>query len=212
MLKVGLTGGIASGKSTVARMLVELGAHLVDTDVLARQAMATGSEGLREIERIFGPGVIASGGALDRGALREVVFNDAAKREELNKIVHPRVRSLVDQALKRIEARDPGGVALVDVPLLFEVGWRERFECTVLVYVPARVQVERLMARDHVDEKAAAAALNAQLPIEDKRRLADFLVDNSGPVEETRKQVKGLWVRLEGLAAPAESRKNTDLS
>ncbi len=212
MLRVGLTGGIASGKSTVAAMLESLGAHLVDSDVLARQVVAPGSEGLKEIEDAFGPGVVGPGGALDRAALRQVVFNDAAKREELNNIVHPKIRALAAKALERLAVANPAGVAVVDVPLLFEVGWSGGYDCTVVVYVPPAMQIKRLMARDGVDETAAEAALRAQLPIEDKRRRADFLVDNSGSVAETRKQVKELWVRLKGLAASTDSRKNTDPS
>lgn len=212
MLRVGLTGGIASGKSTVGAMLAEMGAHLVDSDHLARRAVEPGSPGLARVEEAFGRGVLDSAGSLDRARLRQIVFNDAAQRERLNRIVHPLVADMVNQELARLERADPTGVAVVDVPLLFEVGWQGRFDCTVLVYVPPAKQVQRLRRRDGMSAQAAQAALGAQMPIEDKRGLADFLVDNSGSVEETRRQVEGLWARLRGLAGSAASRKKSDPS
>ncbi|RJX34380.1 MAG: dephospho-CoA kinase [Desulfarculus sp.] len=212
MLKVGLTGGIASGKSTVAAMLRELGAHLVDTDQLARRAVAPGSAGLAWIVKAFGPGVLGPDHGLDRARLRELVFNDPAQRQRLNQIVHPLVMDMVNEALARLERSEPAGVAVVDVPLLFEVGWQARFDCTVLVYAPPAVQQARLRVRDGVDAPAARAALAAQMPIADKRAQADFLVDNSGSLDETRKQVEGLWARLKGLTSSVTSRNKSEPS
>lgn len=206
MLEVGLTGGIASGKSTVARMFVALGAHLVDTDVLARQAVEPGSPGLAEIVAAFGPGVLGPDGGLDRRGLREVVFNDAAARQRLNAIVHPRVRALMDEDLARWRAVDPGGIVLVDVPLLLESGWSGRFAAVVLVHVPRWVQVQRLMARDQVSRQAAEAALSAQMDIEQKRGSAQFVVDNSGAITDTHSQVRAVWAGLCALAGAASSR------
>ncbi len=206
MLEVGLTGGIASGKSTVAAMFQELGAALVDTDRLARRAVEPGSPGLARIVESFGPGVLGPDGALDRRRLRRLVFADARVREGLNAIVHPLVLEMVEAELARLGRERPGGVVLVDVPLLFEVGWQDRFACVVLVYVPAPVQVQRLMARDRVDEKAARAALAAQMPIEEKRGLAQFVVDNTGPLQETQRQVEAVYAHLREKAVAAASR------
>jgi len=210
VLTVGLTGGIASGKSTVAAMLVELGAHLVDTDVLARRAVEPGSPAFAEIVAAFGPGVLDAQGGLDRRGLREVVFGDQAARARLNAIVHPRVAELVAQELARLQALDPQGVALVDVPLLYETNWQRRYPLVILVYAPAQVQIERTMARDDVSRQSAGAALKAQMDIEEKRSLAQFVVDNSGGLAETRKQVKALWSQLRALAQADPSRKLTD--
>lgn len=206
MLEVGLTGGIASGKSTVAAMFAALGAHLVDTDQLARQVVRPGSAALMEIVAAFGPGVLGADGELDRRRLRALVFGDPAARSRLNAITHPRIGALVAAELARIAAADPGGVALVDVPLLFESGWQARYPVVVLVYVPPAVQLERLMARDQVDRAAAEMALRAQMDIEQKRELAQFVVDNSGSLADTHTQVKAVWAELKAMASAASSR------
>jgi len=200
MLKVGLTGGIASGKSTVAKMFIELGAHLVDTDLLARGAVEPGSPAYLEIVEAFGTGVLDAQGDLDRRGLRELVFSDEAARARLNAIVHPRVSELVARELRRIESLDPQGVALIDVPLLFETNWQGRYAAVVLVYVPAALQMARLMARDQVGPDQARATLQAQMDIEEKRRLAQFVVDNSGGLDETHRQVKAIWPQVCALA------------
>ena len=206
MLRVGLTGGIASGKSTVAAMFVALGAHLVDTDQLARRAVEPGSPGLARVVEAFGPGVLGPDGGLDRRGLREIVFADAAKRRRLNAIVHPLVAELMEAELAALEARDPGGVVLIDVPLLFETGWQQRVRAVVLVYCPAPRQARRLMVRDQVDRNAAETALAAQMDIEEKRRRAQFVVDNSGTLEETQTQVKTVWSQLRALSDADSSR------
>lgn len=210
MLKVGLTGGIASGKSTVAKMFVELGAHLVDTDQLARQAVEPGSPAFEEIVAAFGPGVLDARGDLDRRGLRDKVFGDEMARARLNAIVHPRVAMLVQAELARLEALDPDGVALIDVPLLFETNWQGRYAAVVLVYAPASKQATRLMARDGADRARALTALQAQMDIEEKRGQAQFVVDNSGGLAETHRQVKAVWSQLSALAETDSSRKLTD--
>ncbi|MCA1906600.1 MAG: dephospho-CoA kinase [Desulfarculus sp.] len=206
MLEVGLTGGIASGKSTVAAMFVTLGAHLVDTDLLARQAVEPGGQGLAEIVAAFGPGVLGPDGGLDRRRLREMIFSDPQARARLDAIVHPRVGELLARELAHWRAADPEGVVLVDVPLLFEAGWAGRFAAVVLVYVPRAVQIERLMKRDGVTREQAEAALAAQMDIEQKRGLAQFVVDNSGAITDTHSQVRAVWAGLCALAGAASSR------
>lgn len=191
-------------------MFVELGAHLVDTDQLARQAVAPGSPALGEIVAAFGPGVLDVQGNLDRRGLRDMVFGDETARARLNAIVHPRVAELVRQELARLEALDPGGLALIDVPLLFETNWQGRYQAVVLVYAPASTQIARLMARDGVDRLSAQAALQAQMDIEEKRAKAQFVVDNSGGLAETHRQVKAVWSQLSALAEADSSRKLTD--
>ena len=202
MLKIGLTGGIASGKSTVARMFSELGAQLIDADALAREAVAKGSRGLARIRERFGDEVILPDGGLDRAAMREIIFSDPKAREDLNNIVHPQVRRLTAKRLGEIQARDPQAIVLVDVPLLFETGSQDQYRAVVLVYVPQEVQISRLMKRDGVDRKQALAALAAQMPLSEKKGKVQFLVDNSGPLEETRSEVGEAWRQLVRLASP----------
>ena len=200
MLKIGLTGGIASGKSTVAAMFVELGARLIDTDVIARQAVAPGGPVLQRIIDAFGPGILNANGELDRPRLRRHIFKDREDRKRLNAIVHPAVAAEVEAALDRIGRDDPKVVALVDVPLLFETNTQNRYKAVVVVYVPPEVQVQRLMERDSVSKEAAEQSLEAQMPLEEKRKKAQFVVDNSGTLQETRNQVQAVWQTLCSVA------------
>ena len=184
-------------------MLVELGAPIwwTPTSWPVRR-WSPGSPALAEIAQAFGPRMIAPDGGLDRGRMRALAFGDPSARARLNAIVHPRINQMVGAELARLAALDPSGVVIVDVPLLFETGGEKRFDCTVLVYVPLPVQLERLMARDRCDRAAAQAALDAQMPLENKKKKADFLVDNSGGLDETLKQVQRLWQILLGKAPP----------
>lgn len=200
MLKLGLTGGIASGKSTVAAMFVELGAHLIDTDVIARKVVAKGSIGLNSIVEAFGPEVLDDNGELDRRRLRERIFSDRKARERLNAIVHPAVAAEVEAQFDRISEEDPGAVALVDVPLLYETDTDNRYDAVVVVYVQPQTQIQRLMQRDGVSREAAEQSLTAQMSLEEKRKKAQFVVDNSGTLQETRNQVKAVWQTLCGTA------------
>lgn len=200
MLKVGLTGGIASGKSTVTAMLAGHGARLVDVDALARGLLEPGSPILPKVLEAFGPEAEAPGGGLDRAALRKIIFKDQAQRRRLNALVHPEVGRLVRCELERLEQTGPA-VVVVDAPLLFEAGNAETYHCTILVWASRQAQLQRLIERDGVDRASARAALAAQMPLEDKVQLVDFLVDNSGSVEETRFQVRKLWTTLFKLAA-----------
>ena len=196
LLIAALTGGIASGKSTVARMFADLGAHIIDTDLIARQVVEPGGEGLAQVAEAFGPRCLTPLGELDRAALREKIFNDSEARETLNRILHPLIRAEVKRRLSEISISNPGGVALVDVPLLFETGWYTRYEIRILVYVPPQVQITRLMARDRITKAQAEKALAAQMPIDEKRKKATFLVDNQGTLEETLNRVRTVWYKL----------------
>lgn len=199
MLKLGITGGIASGKSTVAAMFAELGAILIDTDVIARRVVAPGGLALKKIVEEFGPGMLDANDELDRRRLREYIFQNHEARQKLNAIVHPDVAAQVQAELERIEERSPQAVALVDVPLLYETNTESRYDAVVVVFVPPEVQVQRLMARDGVDLKAAEQSLTAQMPLAEKRKKAQFVVDNSGSLQETRRQVQAVWQALGGI-------------
>jgi dephospho-CoA kinase len=192
MRLIGLTGGIGSGKSTVARMLAARGTAVVDADLLAREVVEPGQPALAEIAAEFGAAVLLPDGRLDRAALGAVVFADAARRERLNAITHPRVGALMQE---RIAAALESGAPLVavDIPLLFEGSRQSLFEGVMLVWVPAEVQLRRLVARDGIAEAEARARIAAQMPIDGKRALATWVVDNSGPLDATQRQVDQWW-------------------
>ncbi|MGE0359787.1 MAG: dephospho-CoA kinase [Vicinamibacterales bacterium] len=188
MRRVVLTGGIATGKSTVAATLVRRGVPVVDADRLAREAVAPGSDGLRAVVARFGPGVLDAAGALDRAALGRRVFADAAARRDLEQIVHPYVRAGVAAFL----AAAGGPAAVAEIPLAYETGWFRAFDAVVVAACHPRVQAERLRARDRLDDVAIAARLAAQWPIEDKARLADRVIRTDGALADTTRQAEAL--------------------
>ena len=190
----GLTGGIASGKSTVSRMFRELGAEVLDADVIAREVVEPGTPGLQAVAERF-PGVLSAEGRLDRAKLAARVFGDAAERAALNALLHPLIGQ---QFLLRTQALAEAGVerVLYDAPLLIENRLHEAMEGVVLVWVPRAVQKARLVSRDTLDETAAEARLLAQLALDDKRPHATWLVDNSGDLEATRARVREVWTAI----------------
>ncbi|MBI5568785.1 MAG: dephospho-CoA kinase [Desulfomonile tiedjei] len=204
MLVVGLTGGIAAGKTTVSRLFEDLGVPVICADELAREAVEPGAPALADIRRVFGPTVIDDAGGLDRVGMAKVVFQDPAKRKILEEIVHPRVAEAKEKRLGELQ-RAGHRIVMVDVPLLYESGWDHLFDLVIVVYAPAQVQLERLMQRDHMPLEEARSRLDAQMPIEDKRKLADRVVDNSGTPEQTRAQVQRTWEELERLARSKEA-------
>lgn len=187
----GLTGGIASGKSTVTRMLRELGAEVVDADVLAREVVEPGTPGLAAVAARF-PGVVGADGRLDRAKLGARVFAHPEERAALNAITHPLVRDAFARKLQEAEGRGISRV-VYDVPLLVESGMHQWMEGTAVVWVPRALQKARLMARDGLDEAAAEARLAAQLPLDEKRAVATWVIDNSGDLGSTRAQVEAVW-------------------
>ncbi len=197
---VGLTGGIASGKSTVDQRLVELGARLIDFDLIARQVVEPGQPAYRQIVDYFGQQVLASDGALDRKKLSSIVFSDLEKRKKLESFTHPRIYEEFFGQLQDITAQDPRAVVIVDVPLLVELNLMYMFEKIVVVYVSPQVQVQRLMARDGIDQAEASQIIANQLPMDEKRGFADFVINNDGSREDTEKQVLELWGQLQELA------------
>jgi len=190
----GLTGGIASGKSTVSQMLRELGAHVLDADAIAREVVEPGTLGLAEVGARF-PGVIGPEGRLDRAKLGARVFADPTERAALNALLHPRIR---EAFLEKTQALAAQGVArvLYDAPLLIENGLHVGLDGVVLVWVPRELQKARLKARDGLEDAGAEARLAAQLPLDAKREHATWLIDNTGDREATRAQVQEVWRAL----------------
>ena len=191
MLLVGLTGGIGSGKSTVARMLEERGAVVFDADLLAREAVEPGTPGHTAVLERFGADVLAPGGELDREALASIVFADPSARRDLEQIVHPEVRRLFAEGSEAY--RDTDRIVVFSAPLLVESGMHTAFEILVVVSATVATQIERLMRQRGMSEAAIRARIDAQAPLEDKAAVADFLVDNGGTLDELESQVERLW-------------------
>jgi dephospho-CoA kinase len=190
-MRVGLTGGIGSGKSEVARILREFGAFIVDTDELAREAVAPQSDGLMAIARQW-PSVVREG-ALDRRALAEIVFNDASARERLNAIVHPFVIRLAEEREKRAQ---PGQLIVHVVPLLFETGYSEIVDKSVLIISPEDERIARVLARDGSSERDVRARMAAQIDPNEARTRAHFIIENDGNLEHLRERTREVFEKL----------------
>ena len=199
---IGLTGGIATGKSTVAEMLVKRGALLVDADQIAREVVAPGSEVLVEISTYFKEhyqlDVVQENGALDRKTLGELVFSNPHAKEALNSMIHPPIRKQIIERIQTLERENPQKLIIADIPLLFESKYDYMFDEVMLVYVSRQTQLQRLMKRDGIKLEQAEQRLAAQLPIEEKRKLASVIIDNSGIFADTERQIEQFW-RSTGL-------------
>lgn len=192
-MRIGLTGGIASGKSTVARKLEQLGAVTIDADVLARDVVALGTEGLKAVVARFGDSVLAADGSLDRRALVRIIFADPQTRADLNAIIHPLVR---ERAIE-LEAAAPAGSVVVHViPLLVETGQQDKFDAVVVVDTTVEEQLRRLTRRDGLTRAEAEQRVAAQASREERLGAATHVIDSSGPVRETMRQVGELWRSL----------------
>jgi dephospho-CoA kinase len=200
MLRVGLTGSIATGKSFVSGVLAGLGCRVVDADELARRVVEPGTEGLRAVVEEFGAEVLSADGALERARLGAIVFGDAWRRERLNAILHPLIIAEQDALLRRWEEEDPRGVGVVDAALMIESGGYRRFDKLVVVHCRPEAQLERLMRRNSLSRVEAERRIAAQMPQEEKLRYADFSVDTSGSFEETRARTEEVYKALRKIA------------
>lgn len=192
---IGLTGGIASGKTTVSQMLVDIGFPVICADVLAKEAVQKSGPGLEAVIACFGKEYLKTDGTLDREKLGPLVFSDEASRKKLNSIIHPFV---VKEIKKRLAFHKKRKASLVflDIPLLFEEKLDRLCSKTVVVYTSKKIQCERLKKRNSFSNSEISARLAAQMPIDEKKKLADFVIDNSGSVKETKRQVEGFLSRL----------------
>ena len=188
MIIAGLTGGIATGKSTVSLILREAGAIIIDADTIARDAVKKNLPAWHEIVRIFGEEVLLTDGEIDRAYLGDIIFRDPAKKEILNKIVHPYVIQKVAELIDKIGKETPDSIVILDVPLLIEAGMDKGLEDVVLVYTPEWIQIERLIERDGISDEEALLRVRSQMPIEEKKKFATIIIDNSGSIEATKKR------------------------
>ncbi|HWO55724.1 dephospho-CoA kinase [Paenibacillus sp. FSL M7-1455] len=194
-MNIGLTGGIATGKSTVSALLVNKGALLVDADAIAREVMLPGHPVLAAVAEHFGQAVILEDGTLDRKKLGDIVFRDPTQRKALNDITHPAIRKEIRGRMDDLQREHPDKLVVVDIPLLYESGLEHMFERVMVVYAPEHVQLERLMRRNQLTAEEAAARIRSQMDIEEKKRKADIVIDNSGDAEETERQVDRFWLQ-----------------
>ena len=200
MITVGLTGGIATGKTLVASMLRDEGIPVFDADQTARDIVEPGQPAWQDIVKAFGRGVLGPDDKLDRAKLAAIVFSDASKRKELEKITHPRIREVIGDKILGV-AMKGGDVAVVDAALMIETGWADEFAGVIVVDVPESVQLERLMSRDGMSEADAKKRIAAQMPLAEKRTHATWVIDNGGTLDETRAQVRSLVKTLREKAA-----------
>jgi len=201
MLLAGLTGSIATGKSTVSSIFRTLGAFVVDADVAAREAVAPGMKAYREIVRVFGRGILLNNGEIDRESLGRIIFNDASKRGTLEEIVHPEVMKAMDDMVDRLRESSTDAVVILDVPLLIETGMHRGLSEVIVVYCPEDIQVMRLIQRDRISSEEALQRIRSQLSIEEKKLYASLLIDNSQSRDDTRKQVEWAFERFREKAA-----------
>jgi dephospho-CoA kinase len=198
-LLLGVTGGIASGKTVVAKMLEALGAPIIDFDVLARQVVEPGEPAFTQVVDYFGKQILQEDGSLDRKKLSRIVFQDTEKRTQLEDFTHPPIYKAFLKGVNAITDKDPKAIIQAVVPLLIEKNLQSIFDKVLVVYVPQEKQIERLVERDGISIGEAAHMLKAQLPIDEKLAYADFVVNNEGSMEETKRQVEEIWLELKRL-------------
>lgn len=195
MFIIGLTGGIASGKSTVSEMLRQLGAPIIDADAVAREVVAPGQPAWRDIVAHFGTTVVRTDQTLDRRRLGEVVFKDTQARRVLEQFTHPRIQEIITERLRELQM-EGCPVVVLDMPLLIETGWHHKVDQVWLVYVEPAVQLARLMARNGLPRTEAAARIAAQMPLSVKKSYAHIVIDNGRDLAATRRQVEQAWAQL----------------
>lgn len=197
MFVVGLTGGIGTGKSTVAAVFEEAGAVVIDADKIARDAVQKNQPAWRKIVKHFGRRVLLPNGEIDRKLLADIIFSDPRQKSLLDRIVHPFVKAETDRRLKKIEEEHPDSVVILDIPLLFEAGMNHHLAEIIVVYVPESIQMQRLRRRDRLSAAEAQARIRAQMPIEEKKSKATILIDNSTSPAVTRKMALKVFQDLQ---------------
>ena len=196
MMRIGLTGGIGSGKSTVADLFRKRGAHVIDLDLIAREVVEPGRAAWRGIVEHFGKEILNGEGRIDREALGKIVFRDSAKREELNRIVHPAVSHALRHRLDTIKRKDTDAIIILDSPLLIEVGRHKKMDAVILVYASPEMQIRRIMKRNGYTRQEAQDRLRSQMPLDEKIPFADYVIHNEGEPEKTEEAVEDVWKEL----------------
>lgn len=200
MLVVGLTGGVGSGKTTVSKMLNEEGAYLIDADQIARELVQPRTAAWNELIRVFGKEILEDNESIHRKKLAAKVFSDPAQRNLLNQILHPRIKKEMQRRMREIGQRDPDAIVVIDAPLLVELGDHREMDKVIVVTSGEAQQVERLREREGASEEEARRILSSQMPMEEKLKVADFVIRNDGSLEETRRRAKEVFQELRTTA------------
>ena len=200
MLRVGLTGNIATGKSHASRVFAELGARVLDADIIAHDLMRPGRETYRKVVQAFGDDILSADGAIDRKKLGRIVFNDSEKRLQLNSLVHPDVGSEVRRRIIELEQDTPAGIVIVDAALMIESGSYKAYQRVIVTYCDPALQLQRIMARDGLSMEEARARVASQMPMEEKLKYADYRIDTSGTFEQTREHIEQVYRELTMLS------------
>jgi dephospho-CoA kinase len=203
MLIVGLTGGIASGKSIVAKVFQDLGAHVIDADKIVHELLEPGQQAWEEVIEYFGPGIVFPDKTIDRRKLGEIVFNNAEKRTWLNQCLHPKVFAAYTTCVKHLRTRAPDALIVFDAALLIETGYHKKMDRVIVVYADEEQQMERLTSRDRFNREQALARIRSQMPLSEKRKHADYVIDNTGTREETEQQAREVFQKLKREAERA---------
>lgn len=196
MLIAGLTGGIATGKSTVGEMFHAEGAYCIDTDLISRHVVQPGAPGWKQVVEYFGDEILENDGSLDRKKLGSIIFSSPEKRKALEDMLHPKILEEKNRQIEEIRRKDAHALVIVDIPLLIELGRHKSVDAVILVYVPPRIQMNRLMQRDKLSLHDARSRIAAQMPIDEKLRYADYIINNEGPLDATKQAVKEIFLRL----------------
>jgi len=200
MLIVGLTGGVASGKTVVSRILREEGVYLIDADQIARELVLPHKPAWNELIRVFGKEILREDGSIHRKKLAAKVFSDPQERKLLNQILHPRIKKEMDKRTKEIGQKDPEAIIVIDAALLVELGDHREMDKLIVVTSTEEQQIERLKRRDGVNQEQARGILSSQMPLEEKLKVADFVIQNKGSIEETKRRAKEIFRELKRIA------------
>jgi len=209
MLRVGLTGGIATGKTTVGLMFVQLGCHLIDADRITHELFQPGRPVYEAVVQSFGKRILGPDATINRKILGEIVFSDPDARTKLNELVHPAVIQSQRDWLNEMESKDPNGIGIVDAALMIEVGTYKNYDKVIVVTCTPEVQKQRLRTRSGLSEEQTEARIRSQMPLDDKIKYADFVIENSGDLARTRAQVADVNSRLRELAASTSGKRHS---
>ena len=203
MLIVGLTGGIVSGKSTVAQMFKQLGAEIIDADKIARAVVQPGERAWENIVHYFGKEVLQDNKEINRKELAKIVFADKERLEKLNKITHPEIMAIIKNKIREMRSKESsdGTICIIELPLLFEANLEGMMDKVVVVYLKREEQIKRLFIRNHLTQEEAISRIDSQMPLEKKLQQADYVIDNHAPIDQTKKQVSQVWHELKKLLA-----------
>lgn len=211
MLIVGLTGGVASGKTVVSKVFREEGALIIDLDQVARDMVQPHRPAYDDLIKAFGKGILYEDGSINRKKLASMVFANPNQRERLNQILHPRIKDEIDQRIRAIGQKDPQAIVVIDAPLLIERGEHKEVDQLVVVTSSKKRQIQRLIQRDGISEKEALMRISSQMPLEEKVKWADFVIRNDGSLQETKRRAKEIFKKLKGMIHQTEDRGKTPI-